>query len=100
MKKEQFLAAIAAIAVVSKEEAARWEKKCEEMDNLYMNLQKDAMKCGKLWELNQFLYNNWDLGIYEIDKRFRRAYNVWADYGDYVDACLEDEAEMWISEEE
>lgn len=100
MKKEQFLAAIAAIAVVSKEEAARWEKKCEEMDNLYMNLQRDAMKCCKLWELNQFLYNNWDLGIYEIDKRFRRAYNVWADYGDYIDACLEDEAEMWISEEE
>lgn len=97
MKKEQ-IAAIAAIAVISEEETARWEKQCEEMDNLYINLQKDAMKCGKLWELTQFLYNNWNLGIYEIDKRFRRAYNVWADYADYVDACLEDEAEMFEEE--
>lgn len=100
MKKEQIMAAIAAITIISEEEIVKWEKQCEEMDNLYMNLQKDAMKCGKLWELNQFLYNNWNLGIYQIDERFRRAYNVWASYDDYIDACLEDEAEIWISEEE
>lgn len=90
MKKEQIMTAIVAI---SEEEIARWEKQCKEMDEIYMNLQEDAIKCDKLWELNQFLFHNWDLGIHEINKRFRRQYYVYASYDDYIDDCLEQEYE-------
>lgn len=90
MDPKKFLTTIAKLI---EEDIPKFEKTSKEIDELYMNLQKDALALGKIWELNQFLFHNWNLGIYEINKRFRRLYCVYASYDDYIDDCLEQEYE-------